>query len=126
MKRALADNDNSVDDGPPFKHGRATGACAKAAGKAALDLHSSRSQVDIQRLSEIAINAELIQSLKDRNQNANSAKQALEITRQNKIDLAAPVAVMARETALASLRGASIDVDVLVVDREGKILARTP
>ncbi len=126
MKRALADNDNSVDDVPPVKRGRATGACAIAPGKAGLDLHSSRSQVDIQRLSEIAINAELIQSLKDRNQNANSAKQALEITRQNKIDLAAPIAVMARETALATLRGASIDVDVLVVDREGKILARTP
>ncbi|MEO4041651.1 hypothetical protein AAFN47_08615 [Hoeflea sp. CAU 1731] len=122
----MADNNNSVGNGLPVKRGRATGAFAKVAGKAALDPHSNRSQVDIQFLPEFAINAELIRSLKDRIQNANAAKQAPEIAHQRKIKLAAPIAGKARDTALATLRYASVDVDVIIVDREGKILARTP
>ena len=94
--------------------------------RGALDLHSSRSQVDMRFLSEIAIAAGLNQRLKDTIQNANTAKEALEIARQNRIDVAAPIAVKARETAIATLRGASVDVEVIIVDREGTILARAP
>lgn len=90
----------------------------------ALDLHSSRSQVDMAFLESLIAQDELTQSLKDRIQSANTALEVLEITNTLGIDIATPVAVKARETALAALRGAPVAVDVIVTDRKGKIIAR--
>jgi len=94
--------------------------------RGALDLHSSRNQVDMAFLAELAIEAGLNQDLRDMIHNANTAMEALEIARQNNIDLAAPVADRARRTAIDTLRGAAVEVDVIVVDRKGTVLARTP
>ncbi len=90
----------------------------------ALDLHSSRSQVDMAFLESLIAQDELTQSLKDRIQSANTALEVLEITNTLGIDIATPVAVKARETALAALRGAPVAVDIVVTDRQGKIIAR--
>ena len=78
----------------------------------ALDLHSSRSQVGFDQLAVLADN-EAVAS-------ANTAMQALEIAGP---DLAAAVAGRARQTALSTLAGAPVEVDVLVVDRQGRPVA---
>ncbi|MGI9514283.1 MAG: cobalt-precorrin-5B (C(1))-methyltransferase [Anderseniella sp.] len=78
----------------------------------ALDLHSSRSQVNFVELAALAGISEVSA--------ANTAMQALQIAGP---DLAAKVAVRARQSALAALKGAPVEVDVLVVDRDGKPVA---
>jgi len=91
----------------------------------ALDLHSGRSQVDMEFLARQALAAGLNQSLKDRVLSANTAQEALELTLQNGIALAPPIAELACVTAKETLRGAPVEVEVIVTDRKGAILART-
>lgn len=79
----------------------------------ALDLHSSRSQVDFNRLAALAGMSEI--------KTANTAMQALQIAGP---DLAARVATGARQSALEALTGAPVDVDVLIISRDGKPVAR--
>ncbi|MGJ8569787.1 MAG: cobalt-precorrin-5B (C(1))-methyltransferase [Hoeflea sp.] len=94
--------------------------CKLAQG--ALDLHSGRSQVDMQWLAE---QAEALDGnhLKHRILQANTAMEVLELTREQGLDLPAAIAVQARTKALETLRGAPIQVDVMVMDRAGTLLA---
>lgn len=91
----------------------------------ALDLHSGRSQVDNGFLADMAAKAGASEALHKRILDANTALEALEMTRESGIDLSAPIAAKARETALGVLRGAPVAVEVVVTDRKGEILART-
>lgn len=97
---------------------------AKLAG-GALDLHSARSQVDMSWLAEVArspgADLEIIRGIAT----ANTALEAREIAGKAGIDLAAPVAHAARETAMAVLRGAPVSVETIVVGRDGTVLARS-
>lgn len=78
----------------------------------ALDLHSSRSQVNFDELATLAGMSEI--------RTANTAMQALQIAGP---DLAAEVATGARQSAIEALKGAPVDVDVLVISRDGKPVA---
>ncbi|KGF70360.1 cobalt-precorrin-6A synthase [Hoeflea sp. BAL378] len=88
----------------------------------ALDLHSGRSQVDMEWL---AAQAEELggNHLKDRILAANTALEVLEMTRFEGIDLPALIAARARAVAIETLRGAPVAVDVMVTDRSGKLVA---
>lgn len=90
----------------------------------ALDLHSARSQVDMRFLWNIAKNAGLSQFFENMIQNANTAKEVLDIATKEKIDIATPIAIEAKDVARETLRGAPIDVEIIVTDRKGNILAR--
>ena len=81
----------------------------------ALDLHSKRSQVDMKALAEWCGDERVLA--------ANTALEAFEIAGQ---PLADAVAVRARETALAALRGAPVTVECMVIDRGGKLLSHMP
>ncbi|WP_193176794.1 cobalt-precorrin-5B (C(1))-methyltransferase [Oricola nitratireducens] len=91
----------------------------------ALDLHSGRSQVDMEFLLKHALDAGLNQELSDRIRSANTAQEVLELTRQNGVALAPPIAELARATAKETLRDAPVAVEVIVTGRQGEILART-
>jgi cobalt-precorrin-5B (C1)-methyltransferase len=91
----------------------------------ALDLHSGRSQVDMEFLLDRSLEAGLDQSLGDRIRSANTAQEVLELTRQNGVALAPPIAELARATAKETLRDAPVAVEVIVTGRQGEILART-
>ena len=90
----------------------------------ATDLHSSRSQVDFARLSELArqhcdsLGPDAIEAITT----ANTAKQALDIAGPA---LACAVAGNARNVAANLLRGAPVDVEVMVFDRTGQLAARS-
>lgn len=90
----------------------------------AMDLHSSRSQIDLNFLADVAIGAGLNQNLKDRILGANTAQEVLELAQSLGLDLAAPVARLAQEQALEILRGAPVAVEILITDRKGEIIAR--
>ncbi len=80
----------------------------------ALDLHSKRSQVDFEMLADWADDPGLA--------DANTALEAFE---RAGAPLARVVAERAQGVIFETLRGAPIQVETLVVDRGGKILART-
>ena len=83
----------------------------------ALDLHSSRSQVDFAALGELA---EALGADGAAVAGANTAAQALEIAGP---PLAQAVAERAAETARGVLKGAPISLGVLLVGRDGTVLA---
>lgn len=91
----------------------------------ALDLHSARSQVDMGFLWMQAEKLGAPADMKDRILFANTAQEVLEITQSIGLNMAEPIAQTARQTALETLRGAPVDVEVIVTDRKGTILART-
>lgn len=91
----------------------------------ALDLHSSRSEVDRDFLAGLARGAGASEAVADAIAKANTAMEALKLAEAKDVPLAALVAARARETAKGTLGSASVAVNVLVVDRDGRILAET-
>jgi cobalt-precorrin-5B (C1)-methyltransferase len=100
------------------------GKLAKLA-QGALDLHSSRSEVDRDFLAELARSAGAKGAAAARIAHANTAAEALAIGNENGVPLAALVAENARRTARDTLEPTPVAVNVLVVGRDGKILAET-
>jgi len=92
--------------------------------KGALDLHSGRSQVDMDWLAQEAIAAGVSPGAAEKIRAANSALDALTIAGQGSA-LPQRIADGARQVALGVLRGAPVEVEVLVVGRDGAILARS-
>jgi cobalt-precorrin-5B (C1)-methyltransferase len=97
----------------------------------ALDLHSGRSQVDMEFLANLfekhareAMTAAEIAGMKRLIQTANTALEVLDRTRHSPVNLAAAIAMEARATASTVLRESPVAVEVLVTDRSGIILAR--
>ncbi|HBN47722.1 MAG TPA: cobalt-precorrin-5B (C(1))-methyltransferase, partial [Thalassospira sp.] len=88
-----------------------------------MDLHSSRSEVDFNKLSDTVAalggDAELVSEIA----NANTAKQVLELCSSRNVDIARTIALQAGETARATIDGASA-IEIVVVDRVGRIIAR--
>jgi cobalt-precorrin-5B (C1)-methyltransferase len=91
----------------------------------ALDLHSSRSEVDLAFLADQAREAGAPPHIADAIAGAPSAAAALELAAENGLPLADPVAALARETAKKVLCEAPIAVNIFIVDREGRALAET-
>jgi cobalt-precorrin-5B (C1)-methyltransferase len=90
----------------------------------AMDLHSSRSQIDLQFLSDLALMSGLNQYMKGYILKANTAQEALEFATSQGVDLAMPVALKAKAQASEILRKAAITIEILITDRKGKIIAR--
>jgi len=78
-----------------------------------LDLHSKRGSVDMEFLSRLA------------GQDLTAANTALEALHRAP-DLPEKVAALAWKTASATLDGAPIQLEIVIFDREGGLLARTP
>ena len=89
-----------------------------------LDLHSGRSQVDFAFLARLASSAGAPDELAARIATANTALDALTISREAGFRLGDAVAERARDTAVDVLRGAPVDVDIVVIDRAGIIVGR--
>ncbi|SNR68773.1 cobalt-precorrin-5B (C(1))-methyltransferase [Blastococcus mobilis] len=89
-----------------------------------LDLHSARSQVSPDALAALVRDAggpaELVEGVRT----ANTALDALQQCQVAGLPLGDLVAAGARETALGVLRGAPVEVDVVVIDRAGTVVGR--
>lgn len=90
----------------------------------ALDLHSGRSQVDLDWLAEQAEAIGLAPEKAEAIRGANTAMDALDIARREDVDLPALIAEKARQRALDTLAGAPVRVEVLIIARGGELLAR--
>ncbi|HEV7808817.1 MAG TPA: cobalt-precorrin-5B (C(1))-methyltransferase [Solirubrobacteraceae bacterium] len=91
-----------------------------------LDLHSGRSQIDLPRLAAMARACGGSDELAGAVRGANTALHALQLATAAGVPLAGAVARGAREVALGVLAGTAIEVEVLVVDRGGQIVASEP
>lgn len=89
----------------------------------ALDLHSGRSQIDNLHFLSLPCAENLTQLIRNRIQSANTAMEVLGILNELDIDVASDIAEGARRTAVSVLRDAPVDVDVIVTDRTGNIIA---
>ena len=92
-------------------------------GQGFMDLHSGRSQVDFNWLAERAVEAGIEQAA-DSIRGANTAAHAREIGLEHGVDLAPTIARHAQEQANKILRESSTIVDILIIDREGAIIAQ--
>lgn len=88
-----------------------------------LDLHSSRSRLDLDDLARRAQGAGAGESLCQSIRQANTAMEVLSLCQQDGIAIADVVAKGAREVALASLAGGT-DIEVLIYDRQGRLVGR--
>lgn len=91
----------------------------------ALDLHSSRSEVDRAFLAELAKEAGASEATIAAIAHANTAAEALSLAGRDGVPLAALVAEKARLTAKQVLGDAPVVVNVFVVGRNGEALAET-
>jgi cobalt-precorrin-5B (C1)-methyltransferase len=91
----------------------------------ALDLHSSRSEVDRAFLAEMAGRAGGGAGIADAIRHANTAAEALALAGQVGLPLPALVAEAAGSTAKAVLGAAPVSVNIFIVDRDGRALAET-
>lgn len=89
----------------------------------ALDLHSSRSQIDNHFFLSMPCSDVLKDSARSAVENANTAMEVLEIMTQEGIAIAASVAEAAKRTAEGVLRDSGVVVDIIVTDRKGTIIA---
>lgn len=90
-----------------------------------LDLHSKRSQVDLGLLAGLAREAGR-EDLAGKIGTANSALHALELAEADGLALGELVAERARRTAADVLGDAPVEVDIVVIDRAGRIVGRAP
>ncbi len=109
----------------PIKNLTLAGGFAKFTklAQGSLDLHSGRSQVDLDWLSDEAEKLELDKETADAIRSANTAMEVLEMIK-DKIPIAEHIASMARATALKTLHDSPVNVEVMIFDRKGELLAR--
>ena len=86
-----------------------------------IDLHSSRSEVNMAGLAEMVGKLGGNDELVNRVAGANTALEAFELAQQSGLPLADRVATGAREVALAALSGGT-EVSVAVFDRQGELV----
>ena len=92
-------------------------------GNGQMDLHSSRSSVDMIKLAECATVAGADVTISARIANANTAMEALAISGEANLKLADIIAARARGVIMATLAGGT-QVDVIIVDRAGQMVGQ--
>lgn len=89
----------------------------------AMDLHSARSQVDKNFLLHLAEKAGWPSRRRKQILTANTAKEILDMCLERGINLGQPVALAAKQQAMKTSGFTADRLDIIITDREGKILA---
>jgi cobalt-precorrin-5B (C1)-methyltransferase len=95
-------------------------------GQGLLDLHSRRGVVDLDWLAERVLAAGGDETLAEKVKRANSAMEVLALCRAGKVDIGLAVAEAAFATAAKALGDAKIALEIVIFDRQGALVARTP
>lgn len=90
----------------------------------ALDLHSGRSQVDFDMLAKMAGEMGATAQLCEKICRANTVLEVAELVGQKDLDIANAIAQRALLAGEKILRNNSIKLDIVVVDRAGKVIGR--
>ena len=89
-----------------------------------LDLHSSRSQVDKNFLADVLADLGASPEIQARTRAANTALEVLQIAQASELPVAERIATLARDVAILQLRGAETQIEIMISDRDGKLIAR--
>src|SRR5437763_6444363 len=89
-----------------------------------LDLHSKRGAVDLAALAMLAETAGAGTALRERILAANSAAEAFGLAEADGIGLGDAVAQAAQETAARVVEGRGIAIEIVLFDREGRLVGR--
>ena len=90
-----------------------------------LDLHSKRGSADLAALAQVAAEAGAPGALAERMAGANTVAECFELARDAGLPLGEAIAARARAVAAEVLRGADVDPEVLIFDRQGALVARS-
>ncbi|HEX7884945.1 MAG TPA: cobalt-precorrin-5B (C(1))-methyltransferase, partial [Phenylobacterium sp.] len=90
-----------------------------------LDLHSKRGSADLDALARLAAEAGAPERLAMRIAGANTVLECFQLAGQQGFALGDVVAERARGVAAEVLRGVGVEVEVLIFDREGGLVARS-
>ncbi|HXK54981.1 MAG TPA: cobalt-precorrin-5B (C(1))-methyltransferase [Hyphomicrobiales bacterium] len=93
-------------------------------GQGLLDLHSARGEVSFDWLAEQVAAAGGSNAVAEKVRGVNTAAEALELCGGGGPDLAAHIAELALATARRVMRDAPVEIDIVVIDREGGIIGR--
>jgi len=95
-------------------------------GQGLLDLHSRSGAVDLHWLAERLAEAGGEPDLVDAARSANTALEVLDLAKSRNLPLGDIVAQHAWRTAAKALRGAEIALEIVVFDRDGRLVGRMP
>jgi cobalt-precorrin-5B (C1)-methyltransferase len=90
-----------------------------------LDLHSKRGSADLGALAEVAAAAGAPAALAQRMAGANTVAECFDLAGEAGLPLGEAIAGRARAVAAEVLRGAPVDPEVLIFDRQGALVARS-
>jgi len=90
-----------------------------------LDLHSARGSVDLPALADMARESGGSEELANTIRGANTTAEAFDVALRDGISLGDAVAARAWETAAAVLAGSGSKLDIVIFDREGKLVGRS-
>lgn len=91
-----------------------------------LDLHSRRGRVDMAALAAVAQDAGADADLAHRIETANTAAMAFDLARAAEVDLGGAIAAQARTVAQGVVADSGIAVEVLLFDRNGRLVGTAP
>jgi cobalt-precorrin-5B (C1)-methyltransferase len=90
----------------------------------ALDLHSSRSRVDMAKLAQVAVTGGGSADLASKIEAANTALEAFTLATSDGIHIASTIARQAREVAMATVSG-NMEIHVVIFDRQGQLIGQS-
>ena len=90
-----------------------------------LDLHSRRGAADLPALASVAIEAGGTADLAAGIANANTVAQAFELAASAGIELGNVIASRARQVAADVLRGSNTTIEIVLFDRDGRLVGQT-
>lgn len=89
-----------------------------------LDLHSGRSQVSFDWLADAVKHMGGDADLQNLTRQANTAMEVLTLAQKHNLGLADYVAIKAQTAARNTLRDAPIEIEIIVINRQGEIVGR--
>ncbi|WP_440409436.1 cobalt-precorrin-5B (C(1))-methyltransferase [Neorhizobium petrolearium] len=91
-----------------------------------LDVHSKRGLADLEALAKVAAEAGAAPELVERIAAANTVAEAFALAGRSGLPLGDHIAALAWKTAAKALRDPQIALEILVYNREGRLVGQTP
>jgi cobalt-precorrin-5B (C1)-methyltransferase len=91
-----------------------------------LDVHSKRGLADLDALAGLALDIGASASVAEEIRSANTVSQAFQIAAREVLPLGDRIAALAWKTAAGALRSEAIALELLVFDRDGRLVGEAP
>ncbi|MGN7295074.1 cobalt-precorrin-5B (C(1))-methyltransferase [Rhizobium sp. SAFR-030] len=112
----------------PVEHITIAGGVAKMTklAQGMLDVHSKRGLADLEALARLALEAGASEVLAGEIRTANTVALAFQMAARDGVPLGDTIAALAWQTAAGTLRSHDIALEILIFDRDGKLVGEAP